>query len=84
MVTEKAKSSPLLVQADVVTISTERMESFTLKHFSSLLSVLLELLNSMTERGLGTMAANAGTNHSFPLAHHTITGVIADRLPAHA
>ncbi|KAI7734049.1 hypothetical protein M8C21_015029 [Ambrosia artemisiifolia] len=38
------------VQADVVNVLMERMESLTLDHFSSLLPVLLDLLDSKTER----------------------------------
>ncbi|GJW20870.1 katanin p80 WD40 repeat-containing subunit B1 homolog isoform X1 [Tanacetum coccineum] len=38
------------VQADVVNVLTERMESLTLDHFSSMLSVLMDLLDSSTER----------------------------------
>ncbi|KAI3741123.1 hypothetical protein L1987_58790 [Smallanthus sonchifolius] len=38
------------VQADVVKVLMERMESLTLDHFSSLLPVLLDLLDSKTER----------------------------------
>ncbi|XP_076942732.1 katanin p80 WD40 repeat-containing subunit B1 homolog KTN80.1-like isoform X2 [Bidens hawaiensis] len=38
------------VQADVVNVLMEKMESLTLDHFSSLLPVLLDLLDSKTER----------------------------------